>query len=555
MKIARVLCLLLFVFLCSASAPNRVNAQAEEYSTKLAKYVLLVSVDGFHAIDLANCIAAETCPNLADLEDSGVLYSNASTSKPSDSFPGLTAQVTGGSPISTGIWYDAGYDRTYFPVGTKSCIGTPGAPAMYAENIDYDLTHIDGGVKGSLNSLNGGIAIKPANLPVGPDCKPVYPHNFIRVNTIFGVAKAAGLRTAWSDKHPAYEYVNGPSGKSVDDLFTPEINSNVKSYEPDTGNPNPNCNGPTWVDSLCAVEFYDNLKVQAILNEINGHYHTGKGSPGTPNLFGMNFQAVSVGQKLANDPYGDTGYADPAVVGASGIPNPGLLNAIMFVDRSIGSMVNALKNKGIYNDTLIIVSAKHGQSPIDINKINNNGYPHFSLPGCAAPPPTAKGCRLDDSLYTTLVPPLATGGNLTDDDVALLWLPFTSQSSTEMYVSKLSEPRNEWTLGIKQIYSGTSLQLRYNNPLQDSRTPDILVETNYGVIYTGGSKIAEHGGISEDDTHVALLVSGPSLKETEIKSPVTTMQIAPTILKALGLNPNHLQAVQMELTQVLPGLF
>jgi hypothetical protein len=426
---------------------------------------------------------------------------------------------------------------------------------MYAENIDHDLTHIDGGLRGSLKDLNGGIAINPANLPVGPDCRPVYPHNFIRVNTIFEVAKAAGLRTAWSDKHPAYEYVNGPSGKSVDDLFTPEINSNVSSYHPDTGKPNPNCKGPTWVDSLCAVEFYDNLKVQAILNEINGFDHTGKRKLGAPNIFGMNFQAVSVGQKLANDPYGETGYADPAAVGASGIPNPGLLNAIEFVDASIGSMVNELRMNGIYKDTLIIVSAKHGQSPIDINKINNNGYPHASLPGCAAPAPSAKGCRLDDSLYMTLVPPLGTGGNLTDDDVALLWLPATSQSNTESYVAHLSEPANEFSLGIKQIYSGMSLQLRYNNPLQDSRTPDILVETNYGVIYTGGTKIAEHGGISEDDTHVALLVSQPSIAENEIKSPVTTMQIAPTILKALGLNPFELQAVRKEHTQVLPGLF
>jgi len=551
-KTKRLAACVLFVFICSASALDRVNAQAEERVAKLAKYVLLLSVDGLHAIDLANCIAAETCPNLAELEDSGVLYSNASTSKPSDSFPGLMAQVTGGSPISTGVWYDAGYDRTYFPVGTKKCTGPPGAPATYDETIDHDLTQIDGGVPGSLQSLNGAVAIKRANLPVGSDCKPVYPHSFLRVNTIFEVAKAGGLRTAWSDKHPAYDIVNGPSGTGVDDLYTPEINSNISSYKP-----TPNCTGTIWTDSLCAVEFYDNLKVKAILNEIGGFDHTGKRKLGVPNIFGMNFQSVSVGQKLNSDPYGATGYADPAVVGASGIPNPGLLNAIEFVDASIGSMINALQKNGIYGDTVIIVSAKHGQSPIDINKINNTGFPSASLPGCSAPPaPGAKGggCRLDDSPYTTLVPPLGTGGLLTDDDVALLWLPSISQSNTEMYVSALSEPANEWTLGIKQIYSGMSLQLRYNNPLQDSRTPDILVEPNYGVIYTSGSKIAEHGGISEDDTHVALLVSSPSLKETEIKSPVTTMQIAPTILKALGLNPHDLQAVQMEYTQVLPGL-
>jgi arylsulfatase A-like enzyme len=136
----------------------------------------------------------------------------------------------------------------------------------------------------------------------------------------------------------------------------------------------------------------------------------------------MNFQAVSVGQKLASDPAGATGYAD-----VEGDPNPGLLNAIQFVDTSIGSMVTELQKQGINEDTLIIVTAKHGQSPIDVNKVNNTALSN----GCN-PPPT--GCRLDDSLYATLVLPLTSGGLLTDDDVALLWLPAASQSQTASFV-------------------------------------------------------------------------------------------------------------------------
>jgi arylsulfatase A-like enzyme len=75
------------------------------------------------------------------------------------------------------------------------------------------------------------------------------------------------------------------------------------------------------------------------------------------------------------------------------------------------------------------------------------------------------------------------------------------------------------------------------------------------VIYTTGSKIAEHGGFNEDDTHVALLVSHPDLKERSINTAVATTQIAPTILKALGLEPQELEAVRLEGTQILPGLF
>jgi hypothetical protein len=35
---------------------------------------------------------------------------------------------------------------------------------------------------------------------------------------------------------------------------------------------------------------------------------------------------------------------------------------------------------------------------------------------------------------------------------------------------------------------------------------------------------------------------------------VATTQVAPTILKALGLDPDDLQAVRIEGTQVLPGI-
>ena len=53
---------------------------------------------GMHAVDYLNCVKAGTCPNLAALGQTGVNYLATSTSKPSDSFPGLTAIISGGSP-------------------------------------------------------------------------------------------------------------------------------------------------------------------------------------------------------------------------------------------------------------------------------------------------------------------------------------------------------------------------------------------------------------------------------------------------------------------------
>ena len=93
----------------------------------------------------------------------------------------------------------------------------------------------------------------------------------------------------------------------------------------------------------------------------------------------------------------------------------------------------------------------------------------------------------------------------------------------------------------------------FQDPAHDSRVPDIIGITRVGVIYTGGSKIAEHGGFNPDDVHVALLVSHPDLPKSLVESKVATKQIAPTILKALGLNPKELEAVRLEDTEALPG--
>ena len=73
------------------------------------------------------------------------------------------------------------------------------------------------------------------------------------------------------------------------------------------------------------------------------------------------------------------------------------------------------------------------------------------------------------------------------------------------------------------------------------RTLDIVVTPNYGVVYTVSNKKQEaHGGFSHDDTNVIMLLSNPSFTAATISSPVETIQVAPTVLKALGLNPNDL---------------
>src|SRR5262249_11514657 len=106
-------------------------------------HVLLISVDGMHEVDLQRWIKNHPEGALAELAERGTTYTNAFTSAPSDSFPGLLAQVTGGTPFSTGVFYDDAYDRVLFAPGSN-CIGSPGTEMAYAENLDFSLADVTG---------------------------------------------------------------------------------------------------------------------------------------------------------------------------------------------------------------------------------------------------------------------------------------------------------------------------------------------------------------------------------------------------------------------------
>jgi len=82
-----------------------------------------------------------------------------------------------------------------------------------------------------------------------------------------------------------------------------------------------------------------------------------------------------------------------------------------------------------------------------------------------------------------------------------------------------------------------------------------VLKVNTGVIFTGGSKIAERGGLNEDDVHVALLVSQADMRRKTVHTPVSNQQVAPSILQALGIDPSQLLAVQKDHVSVLPVLF
>ncbi len=539
-----------FALLLLAASSTVAEEPRKDHNSGAIQHVLLISIDGMHSLDFANCSkgistinsGAPYCPALATLAKHGVNYLQAYTPRPSDSFPGLTAIVTGANPRTSGMFYDVSYDRKLSPPYATTPYGIVGGPTLCPsvvgtqvgldEQIDADLTQINGG---------GGIDTDYLPRDSTKNCSPVYPHSYIRTNTIFEVVRQNGGYTAWTDKHPSYEWTNGPSGTGVSDFFGPEINSAAVPLDM-VGYNVPGCHTlpdttatDDWTVSFQNIQCYDRLHVQAIINQINGRNHDGSQIAPVPTLFGANFQSVSVGQKLVEKSISTTGgYLD-----AEGTPSPSLLSEIEFIDASIGQFVQQLKKQNLLDSTLIIITAKHGQSPIDPSALLRIPGDNSSLESPA-----------------TVLSPAGIGPGLPvaqaiEDDVSLMWL--TDQSQTTADVATLAASRA--LFGGGEIFGGNSLKLSFSDPAFDSRTPDIVVAPNVGVVYTGGTKkVSEHGGFANDDRNVLLIVSNLNYSPSTYTGAVETRQVAPTVLQALGYDPSALQAVQKEGTEVLPGL-
>jgi hypothetical protein len=467
------------------------------------RHVLLISVDGLHATDLEHYVRAHPSSTLAGLTKRGVTYADAHGATPADSFPGLLAIMTGGNPAATGVYFDVSYARD-LAADVASCkAGHLGTVVAFDEAAD------------GAPDAQGRRQLDPARLPRRPgDCAPVYPHAYLRANTVFNVIHDAGGHTAWIDKHPVYEILRGPDGRGIDDLDTPEIGgdfegSKVKPVDHITG-------------SIDRTETYDTGKANAVIAEIDGWNHDRSRAAPVPVLFGLNLQAVNVAQKLV-------GYAD-----AGGKPTPGLAQALGHCDQLLGRMVAELRAKRLLDSTLVVVTAKHGNAPIDrtaLKHVGKDALRHVienAAPGALA--------------------------QLTVDQGALVW--FHDPVVAAMVATTLRSQAD--SLGITRVLEGSEVARYFGAGAGDPRTPDLLVMASHGVIYgkPGDSKLAEHGGFDDDNTHVALLLSNPHLATagTRWTGAVATVQIAPTLLTELGLQPNALDAVRVQRTLPLPGL-
>jgi hypothetical protein len=556
------------------------------------KHVLLISVDGMHQSDLEWYVASHPSSELARLATGGAEYTRAQTADPSDSAPAGTGLMTGADPKLTGIYYDDEYSHGVFPPGTTTCSGpVPGGDVIYDSPDDklpavpdllnngsgntFPAFDEDGSIYPGGKTTNPALimnltpapqsGLNPATYPVDPKtCQPIQPWDYVGVNTIFQVIHHAGLRTAWSDKHAIYSSFNGPgsNGMSIDDMFGPEIDS--QAVEPN-GVPYPD--DGAWTDDNAATKQYDSYKVQAVINWINGYEHSGHGpKAGTPAIYGMNFQVVSTAEKLKSSPAVLIGpnaqgkyTLGPSLPGgyvtADGqqVPGPLLRSALDYVNKALQRMVHTIQADGEANSTAIILTAKHGQSPLNdsqLQRINDAPIIAGVNAAWAAQHPGSKTLVVQEA----------------DDDGLLWWLSDRSQAAADFvknYLWTHTAPAVNYAghtitvqhSGLREIFAGRQSAQFFGVSNSDPHHPDVFGIAQVGTIYTTGTKIAEHGGDNPGDRDVPLVVYAPGTAAPGQRSnSVETTQVAPTILKLLGLSPSSLQAVRQEGTQVLPGL-
>jgi Type I phosphodiesterase / nucleotide pyrophosphatase len=571
-----------------------VAASVSSASPKAArvKHVLLISVDGLHQSDLEWYVANHPSSELAKLDRGGAEFSNAHTSVPSDSDPGGTALMTGGDPRATGVYYDVAYNHDVFPAGTIDCSGpVPGGNAIYDSPDDKlpavpDL--LNNGSGSTFPSFDEGGSIYPGGIdtnpgaimnlsphpqsglnaetfPVDPTtCQPIMPWDYLKVNSIFQVIHGAGMRTAWSDKHAIYTSFNGPGsdGMTIDDFFGPEIDS--QAVEPN-GVPYPQ--DDDWAHIDAATKQYDGYKAQAVINELDGYDHSGQSKVGVPAILGMNFQAVSVAEKvdspgtITKNPDGTYTVGPTELAGylpGTTTPGPLLAGALDYVNAQLQRMVETIHRDGLESSTAIIITAKHGQSPQDPLLLKR-----------------IKDGPIIDAINESWTTQTGDPNNLivagTDDDLWQSYLSVKTQAAADFVKNYLWNHPATAVLynndgvdrgteqvahsGLAQIYAAQQAADFFGVPYSDPRYPDVFGRVQVGVVYTGGTKIAEHGGDNPGDRDVPILVYAPgTVKPASNGLTVETTQVAPTILQLLGLDARSLQAVRQEGTQVLPGI-
>ena len=481
----------------AASLPTGTLSRAQELYPKPllhtpadhpAARILLLNIEGMHALDLALWVAGHPNSALAELSRRGVTYTNAHVPW-ADPAVGLVAVVTGGSPRSTGIVTMDGYDRSLSP--PRSPCGSTGPSDGAA--IPLDAATADAG---------DGRAMWRAPLDPRRGCAPVAPHALLRVNTLFEIVHAQGGRSAWAgDSAAITDLLRGPSGQGLDEAC--------------------DVSGPTGivVGTVPYEARQDASRVDALLKWIGGKDCSGHAAT-VPEIFGATLTEFDAAERDAVSAY--QSY--------DGSPSTTVTEALATTDGQILRILAELKMNHLYDTTWIVVTSAFGEGAISPRRAKS--VDAASLAAAA------------NSAEQDVVVHVAAEGT------AMLWL--RDRAKTDEVVAALGKRAD--ALGIASVATGAELTLTMNAPAGDPRMPDVVIEPRESIWYmVRGSHI--DAGDREVEMHVPLLISGVQFTGRVDKTWVPATQLAPLLMRALGMDKFDLDALHHEHTPALPGIF
>ena len=410
-----------------------------------AKYTLWVSLDGV----LPSMITPQDAPFITSLARTGVHFTDATAPVPGDSITAWTADLSGAFPTQTGLVYETIYDRHYNQV------------------IELDETPI----------LPPGFTLQNAG-------------NLVNTETIFQAAKAAGLRTEFDSKYPAYSIENGPArlgpSPSIDVLRT-----------------------STFANFPGTPQQYDDMYYSNIRSDILS-------GPNRPNLYVL--YAVSPN----------------SIEKQFGINAPQVAQVISFEDNEIRETVDTLKQAGIYDQTDIVVTSDHGNTAV--NKAIPGSGPgsieqyliDHGIPVAQATTDQVALIWLQNPAQTQAAINLLSPASVRAQFG--IWYFLTQADLRRMHTAP---PDRTPDFAIEPT-------------MGENGTPSVVYTT------PPLGKHVEHGGFNASDINVPLFISGPGIRHGVTSDDhVFDMQIAPTLAATMCLNLKT--AVLPPLRQALTG--
>jgi len=370
--------------------------------------------------------------------------------------------------------------------GTTFCNARTGFPSDSMPGILDVFTGAPPSVSGFLYDVSYdrhyNMQITVAEDPQTP--KGVDMRNLVRIPTLFQAIHAAKMRASFISKHAGYAILEGPTwagaGFDKGDLYLPE----EADYNFDSKT------------EKFSHQAFDQANWDTLTKLVDG--------ANPPALFGA--YILGPNYTVKNGWTDKKGNLLPATVGA-----------LQYEDTQLGKLIAEMKSKGIYDSTAIIITADHGNTPLTrwVPEDGERSISQF----------------------------LAQNGievlSYTPDDLYMVWLK--DESQTAKAIDLLSTPDAKAKFGTNKILNQSDLAELGAAPAD--RTPDFIVIPTDGqngtdsVVYAGGPKLSEHGGISEADQRVPLFMAGAGIRKGYVsQTPINNMALGPTMAYLLGVD-------------------